>query len=128
MSHYSTIKCSLTISDLDFIKEACKELGLTFRVGGKVRFFYSHDQQTADYVISIPGSNYDVGLKRDLAGNLTLIYDKFDGSVEKVLGKDCHKLIQSTIYHKIVKHAKLNGKFVAKRYNKGESVFVEITG
>ena len=127
MSHYSTIKCTLTINDLDFIKDACKELGLTFRVGGKVRFYYTHDEQTADYVISIPGSRYDVGLKKDKQGNLELVYDKYDGSVEKVLGKDCHKLIQSTVYHKIVRHAKLNRKFVAKR-RVGDSLFVEITG
>jgi len=127
MSHYTQIKCSLTIGDLDFIKEACKELGLTFRIGGKVRFFYNHDQKTADYVISIPGSNYDVGLKADKKGNFELIYDKFDGSVERILGKDCHRLIQSTVYHKICKHAKLNGRFVAKR-RVGDSLFVEVTG
>jgi hypothetical protein len=127
MSHYSTIKVSLTISDLDFIKEACKELNLTFRIGGKVRFFYGHDQQTADYVISVPGSNYDVGLKRNLKGELELIYDKFDGSIERILGKDCHKLIQSTVYHKICKSAKLNGKVVTKK-KVGDSLFVTVTG
>jgi hypothetical protein len=115
------------VSDLDFIKEACKELGLTFRVGGKVRFYYSSNQTNADYVISIPGSNYDVGLKNDAKGGFELIYDTYDGTIEKALGKNCCKLVQSTVYHKIMKHAKLNGKLVTRKF-KGESLYVEVSG
>lgn len=126
MSHYTTIKVKLHENDIDALKMACKELGLEFGGKGRVRFYYDRNQVTADYVIKIPGCPYDVGLQKDpITGDLTLVYDKYEGLVEKVLGVDCAKLVQSTVYNKIAKQAKLKGYFVAKRVEK-DSVFVEI--
>ena len=126
MSHYTTIEVKLNIYDISAIKDACKELGLTLRGRGKIRYFYTHDQVTADYVISIPNCPYDVGLVKDEKGNLKIVYDDFQGKVEQILGKNCSKLVQSAIFHKIKRAAQLKGKFISKRVMVKDSVFVEI--
>jgi len=125
MSHYTTLACKLTISDVEAMKDAAKELGLHFKVGGKVRYYYSHGVQNADYVISIDGCPFDVGIIKEPNGNLRLVYDDYQGHVEKVLGKGCHKLIQSTIFHKIRRACNQKGRPILKRMEKGK-MMVEI--
>lgn len=127
MSQYTTFgKINLCIYDLDAIKDACQELHLSFRVGGTVRYYWGHNQITADYVISIEGCPYDVGLIKDEFGNFKLVYDTYGGHVEKALGKGCHRLVQSAIFHKIRRACNQRGKPIIRRQGK-TSVFVEIT-
>lgn len=119
MSHYSTV--TVKIDDVNAVKDACKELGLIIKEKGTIRYYYNQGHTTADYVISIPNCPYDVGLVKDpLTGNYNLVYDKYGGHVEKVLGVNCCKLVQSATYHKIAKHAKLKGFFITKQDNKGK--------
>jgi hypothetical protein len=114
MSHYSTHNTKL--NDIDSIKDACNELGLTIKEGGTVRYYSSQGQVKADYVISWSGSPYDVGLVKDkITGNFNLVYDSYQGYVEKKLGKGCTKLIDSSTFHRIAKKAKLKGYFLTKK-------------
>ena len=115
MSHLSTHMSKL--SDIDSIKDACNELGLTIKAGGRPRYYSgTHGSPECDYVISWSGSNYDVGLKRDeKTGTYNLVYDSFTGAIEKKLGKGCSKLVQSATYHKIAKKAKGYGYFIQKK-------------
>lgn len=125
MSHYSTIK--VKIDDIEAVRDACEELGLTLKGKGKVRFYYSHNQIEADYVISIPGCPYDVGLVKDMSGEYSLVYDKFGNHVEKVLGENCHKLVQAAVYHKVKRQAKMRGFFVQKKVNDKGNLVVTLT-
>lgn len=113
MSHYSTI--AVELNDIESIKAACSELNISVKERGKIRYYFSQGVADADYVLSIQGCPYDVGLVKDpKTGNFNLVYDKYGGHVEKVLGKNCSKLVQSATYHRIVKKAKLKGFFVSR--------------
>jgi len=126
MSHYSTHTTKL--NDLDSIKAACTELNLTIKEGGRIRYYSSMGQVNADYVISIQGCPYDVGLVKDQkTGNYNLVYDTWQGYVEKHLGKGCEKLIKSAIFHKIAKKAKGYGYFIQKKDTEKGTVQMTLT-
>ena len=115
MSHYSTV--SVNLDDEASIKAACNEMNLKIRLNSKVKGYYGHGDTVCDIVIEIEGSPYEVGLRRNGKGGYDLIYDKFGGHVEKVLGKDCKKLVESATYHKVTKTARKLG-FMIQRKNK----------
>jgi hypothetical protein len=100
---------------LESLKEACKKLKLKFNQGAKTyrwygRFMNDYDGADAahklgidpkDYgkcshSISVPGSDYDIGLiKNPKTGNYRLIYDFFGHNgktIEKVVGHSCELL------------------------------------
>jgi len=125
MSHLSSLTSKL--DDIEAIKDACKELGLSIREGGTVRYYYQQSNTKADYIISIPGCNYDVGLSKDVkTGTYNLIYDKYGNYVESKLGKNCSKLVQSATYHKLARGAKLKGCFISKKVTDKGTLKVEI--
>jgi len=117
MSHYSQFVSKL--NDIDSVRLACEELGLSIRENSTVRGYYSDNQSVkADFVVSWLGCQYEVGLVRDAkTGHFTLVYDTWQGNVEKKLGKGCIKLIESANFHKIAKKAKLKGYFINRRDN-----------
>jgi hypothetical protein len=104
------------LSDADSVKDACKEMGWTIKEDATVRYYSSYGTVKADYVISAPGCPYDVGLVKDpKTGNYNLVYDSYQGHVEKVFGKGCEKLIMSANFHRIAKKAKAKGYFIQKK-------------
>ena len=112
MSHTSLVQAN--ISDLESVQEACKELNLSIRKGGIVKSYYN--DKTADYVISIQGCPYEVGLVwNNKEKKYNLLYDSYGGHIENKLGKNCGKLVQSAAFHKVAKAAKLKGFFVSKK-------------
>jgi hypothetical protein len=121
MSHYSTI--AVNLDDEASIKAACNELDLKFRLNSKVKGYYGHGE-TCDMVIEIQGSPYEVGLRRNGKGGYDLIYDKFGGHVEKVLGKDCKKLVESATYHKVTKTARKLGYLIQRKNKQGGGIQV----
>ena len=126
MSHYSTHTSKL--NDADSVKDACKELGWTIKENGVVRYYSNYGTVKADYVISAPGCPYDVGLVKDLkTGNYNLVYDTYQGHVEKVFGKGCEKLIKSATFHRIAKKAKGYGYFIAKKDTEKGTVKMTLT-
>ena len=128
MSHFSRI--AVQLDDIEAIKEACKELGVTLSAGkARVAGYYGdRGSIEADHVISIAGCHYQVGLvKNEVTGNYDLVYDKFSGEVEKKLGNNCSKLVQSATYHKVARHAKLKGYFITKKLTDKGTLHVELT-
>jgi hypothetical protein len=117
MSHFSQFVSKL--NDLDSVKAACDELGLSIRANSTVKGYYSDSRSVkADFVISWPDCQYEVGLVRDAkTGHFTLVYDTWNGNVEKKLGKGCVKLIESANFHKIAKKAKLRGYSINRKDN-----------
>jgi hypothetical protein len=120
MSHLSTHTSK--VNDIDSIKDACNELGLVIKTGGKPRY-YAGTQGSPEcaYVISWKDGRYDVGVQKDeKTGSFRFVYDEYTGEVEKKLGKHCSKLVQSATYHKIAKKAKGYGYFIQKKEEKGK--------
>jgi len=126
MSHLSTHTSKL--NDLDSLKDACNELGLTIKAGGRPRYYSgAQGSPECDYVISW-GSNYEVGLQKDVkTGNFRLVYDEYTGAVEKKLGKGCSKLVESATYHKIAKKAKGYGYFIQKKDTEKGTIQMTLT-
>lgn len=128
MSHFTRHECKL--DDMEAIKEACKELGVTLSEGkARVQGYYgAHGSIEADRVITVPGTHYQVGLvKNEKTGNYDLVYDGYDGTIEAKLGKGCHKLIQSATFHKIARPARLKGFFITKKETNTGKIHVELT-
>jgi len=109
MSHMTMQKSSL--SDADAIKAACQDMHLKIREHAKPTYYQGRKGDVVcDYVISLPGTEYEVGLKWNaMTRGFDLYYDKWNGYVENVLGKGCEKLIQSEAFHKILGDAALRG-------------------
>jgi hypothetical protein len=113
MSHYSQVQSEM--NDIDAIKKACADLGLTITQGGSVSGYYGKGSN-ADWVINIPGVNYEVGLVKDqITGNYRMVYDKWNGSVESKLGENCRKLVQASTFQKFAPAAEERGWLVAER-------------
>ena len=107
MSHYSQVTSEM--NDIEAVKKACRDLGLTITAGGQVGGYYGKGS-TSDWVISGIGGKYEIGLVKDQAsGNFRMVYDKFDGSIEGKLGMDCHRLTQSVTFHKFAETAESMG-------------------
>jgi hypothetical protein len=56
-----------------------------------------------------------------------LVYDKFGGHVEKVLGKDCKKLVESATYHKVTKTARKLGYMIQRKNKEKGGIQVILT-
>ncbi len=114
MSHVTAI--NIEIKDLEALKAACDELGLSFRLGQTTwKWFgtwmddYSRSDAaykngyppdlygTGEHAIHVLGSDYEIGVCRIPAtGKLTLIYDFFGSGdvIARMVGKSCEKLRQ----------------------------------
>ena len=127
MSHVATI--DIVISDLDALEAACKENGWRLMRGQKTYKWYGtwvNDYHGADaaykhgvnpksygkceHAIKVGGAGaYEIGVSRNEAGDLVLIWDFYGGSIEKACGKDCHKLFESYTKHVVTKKMKAKG-------------------
>ncbi len=124
MSHFSTV--SVNLDDEASIKAACNEMDLKFRINSKVKGYYGAGE-TCDIVIEVPNSPYEVGLRRNGKGGYDLIYDRFGNHVEKVLGKNCKKLVESATYHKVTKTARKLGYMIQRKDKQGGGIQVVLT-
>jgi hypothetical protein len=90
MSHWSTAKTNIT--DVNALKEACSMLKLNLVENSYARG-WNGQKLKADYVIKLDG-RFDVALVKD-GDAYSIMADMYDGSVEKVIGKDGNKLKQA---------------------------------
>jgi len=109
MSHMTMQKTAL--DDAEAIKASCLDMHLKIRENAKPTYYSGRKGDVVcDYVISLPGTDYEVGLKYNaMTQSFDLYYDKWNGYVENVLGQGCSKLIQSAAFHKILGDAQLRG-------------------
>ncbi len=130
MSHVASV--DLQVTDLEALKSACKELGLTFMEGQTTyKWFgrwmndysaedaaYLHGINPEDYgkcvhAIKVPGATYEIGVIKHPSGKgFGLIYDFYGsggGPIMKTLGKGCEKIKQFYGLHKAEKLARSRG-------------------
>src|SRR5687767_10764483 len=90
MSHFTTIKTQ--IKDIEALRSACKEMGLTVLEKTEARGF-AQQTKRGDYVIQLKGP-YDIALNKQPDGSFGLTTDWWDGHVEKEVGPNFGKLLQ----------------------------------
>jgi hypothetical protein len=111
MSHFTTLKTE--IKDIEALRAACEELGLTLLQHSDARGYY---QQTlkGDFVIRLKGP-YDVALNRQPDQSYALTADWWDGHVEREVGRNFGRLLQLYGVHKASREAKRRGLTVRRQ-------------
>ncbi|MDE2100946.1 MAG: DUF1257 domain-containing protein [Patescibacteria group bacterium] len=146
MSHVVSIKTEFR--DIEAVKRACSELGLTFKENQKTirwfgRWVNDYDAEdaayklgidpklygTCDHAIEVPNCNYDIGLlKNPETGGYKLYFD-FYGEGHKIqaaLGNNGQKLLQYYAAHKLAMESKLKG-YMVQRKSVGDKLELTIT-
>lgn len=147
MSHVVVV--DIEIKDLEMLKKACEDLGLVFKENKKTYKWYGRsvgdyklpDGFTAselgkcEHALSIKNNDsaYEIGVVKSKKNSesYSLLWDFWNGGygLEKVVGKDCHKLINSYSKNVARKHVldkvKSQGWSYVEAYNDqtGETVF-----
>ena len=83
MSHFTEIKSQ--IKDIEALRLACQELGLTLLRRAEARSYYENKTK-GDYVIRLKGP-YDIALNKRQDGTYGLTADLWQGHVEKEVGQ-----------------------------------------
>ena len=112
MSHFVTIKTQ--IKDIEALKSACGEMGLTVEENALARG-YSGQTHKGHYVVRLKGP-YDIALNRQDNGSYQLTTDWYDDHVEKEVGKDFGRLLQSYGVWKTAMEASRKGYMVCLLY------------
>lgn len=105
MSHFTTIKTQ--IKDVQALRSACQELGLSLLQNAEARGYYTNTTQ-GDYVIKLKGP-YDVAVNEQKDGSFGLTADFWEGHVEKEVGKNYGRLMQLYAVHKATQEARKKG-------------------
>ena len=124
MSHFVTIKTQ--IRDIEALRAACSELGLTVLQNAKARGYGGSEVQ-ADYVIRLKGP-FDVALNQQKDKTHALSTDWWGGHVEKEIGKDYSKLMQLYAGHKAIREARKKGHLVKRQNQQDGSIKLVIQG
>lgn len=127
MSHVATV--DLQILDLDALKAACEEIGLIWKEGQKTYRWYQkwmndygkddaaykngikpEDYGKCEHAIGTKSNGYEIGVVKNPKGKgYVLIWDFFDGTIEKAAGKQCDKLFKTYSKNVAVKQVKRLG-------------------
>lgn len=122
MSHMVEVK--LRIKDLSALRAACNELGFEFIENQKTYKWFGRwvgdspmpegmtkaDLGKCDHAIKVPGSTYEVGLRKQADGSFTLAYDWWNsGGLKDKLGQNAGPLVQSYAKHKAVRELRRKG-------------------
>lgn len=124
MSHFTTIETQ--IRDIEALKSACNELGLTFVQNGQARGYGSRTYQ-GECVIKLKGP-FDIALNRQANGSYQLITDWWDGHVEKEVGRNFSRLIQLYGVHKAEIEARRKGCSVSRYCLNNGAIKLTISG
>lgn len=149
MSHVVSIKTEF--KDLDAVKAACAELGLTFKENQKTIRWYGRwvndyaaedaayklgidpkQYGTCDHAIEVPGSGYDVGLlKNPATGGYKLYFDFWSShgkTIQAAIGKNGETLLKYYAAHKTTMEAKRKGWLVQRTQKPTGELVLQITG
>jgi hypothetical protein len=145
MSHIATIKTQIT--DLEAVKLACKELGLTFLENQTTCKFWPSwgraQEHPCSHAIALPVGTYEMtlGLVREKDGSYTLVGDDMlhlDDvmTCRLILGRDTNplgskygKFLQAYGLNKATMEAKRKGYIVTRKYvPNSTSVQLVVTG
>ena len=132
MSHVATV--DLVFKDLEALKKVCEDLGLIWKENQKTYRWYGtwvrdyHAQDAAykngidpknygkcEHAIGTKANGYEIGVCKNPNGDgYVLVWDFYDGTIEKVVGKQCHKLYQSYSKNVVMKKVKYKGYILKK--------------
>jgi len=124
MSHFTTIKTQ--IKDIDALRSACGELGLSLLQNADARGYYENKIK-GDFVIRLKGP-YDVALQRQKDNSYGITADLWAGHVEKEVGKNYGRLLQLYAVHKATKEARRKGHFVSRSTKRDGTIKLVIAG
>jgi hypothetical protein len=124
MSHFTTIKTQ--IKDIEALRSACKEMGLTVLQNTTARGYGGSTRQ-GDFVIKLNGP-FDIALNKQPDNTYDLTTDYWMGHVEKEVGKDYSKLIQLYGVHKTTIEARKKGLSVLRRQKQDGSIKLVLMG
>ena len=124
MSHFTTIKTQ--IRDVEALRMAVKELGLTLAENASARGYASNETK-GDYVIRLKGP-YDVALNKTEGGAYGLTTDWWDGHVEKEMGANFGRLLQLYGVHKTMIESRKRGRLVRRQAQANGSIKLTIGG
>ena len=110
MSHFTSIQTQ--IKDIEALRQACGELGLTLLQNTEARGYYENKIR-GDFVIQLKGP-YDIAVQKQKDGTFGLTSDLFAGHVEKEVGSNYGKLLQLYDVHKAMKEARRKGHLVTR--------------
>mgnify|MGYP001575209660 CR=1 FL=1 len=92
MSHMRTYTTS--IRSIPALALACQRLNLTFHENQKTAQYYGKQLDTCEHAISIPDTNYQVGVVKNVDATYALRADFFDSQVRKAIGENGLRLVQ----------------------------------
>ena len=124
MSHFTEIKTQ--IKDIEALRSACQELGLTLLQNADARGYYENKTK-GDYVVQLKGP-YDIALNKQQDGTFGLTADLWQGHVEKEVGPGYGKLLQLYGVHKATIEARKKGLSVLRRPQQNGSIKLVLMG
>src|ERR1039457_5181597 len=124
MSHFTEIKTQ--IKDIEAIRSACQEMGLTLLQNADARGYYENKTK-GDYVIKLKGP-YDIALNKQPGCTFGLTADLWQGHVEKEVGQGYGKLLQLYGVHKATIEARKKGLSVLRRQQQNGSIKLVLMG
>ena len=126
MSHFTTIQT--TIKDLESLRDACVELGLSLLDKTPARG-YAGTHRKADHTIRLSGP-YDIAVdpapERD--GTYGLTTDWWDGHVAREVGEGFCKLLQGYGVHKTMREARSRGLRATRHLEPDGSILLTLEG
>jgi hypothetical protein len=145
MSHLVSIKAELT--DLDAIKAACKDLGLTFKQGQTSYAWWGYSVGDyplpagftkamlgkCEHAIGVPGTTWEIGLAKNPNGKGWVpLFDFYGPQGQPILdaigGQSGGKFIQAYGVNKQLAHAKKLGLHATKQIQKNGSIVLRVSG
>src|SRR3974377_1660112 len=118
MSHFTEIKTQ--IKDIEALRLACQELGLTLLQNAQARGYYENKTK-GDYVIQLKGP-YDIALNKQPDGTFGLTADLWNGHVEQEVGPSYGKLLQLYGVHTPMREARRKGHMVRRSQQKDGAI------
>jgi hypothetical protein len=75
-----------TIKNIKTLEKACKSLGLKLDLNKKQAQYWAGNKMQCDGVISCPGSNYEIALKKEEDGSYKMYMDSYCPVLSKKVG------------------------------------------
>ena len=124
MSHFTTIQTE--VRDLNALQDACSEMDLTLCHAMHARG-YGHTRRKAAHVIRLKGP-YDIAVDPNPDGTYELATDWWGGHVEKEVGPNYGRLLQSYGVHKTLREARTRGLRATRRVEADGSILLTLEG
>ena len=124
MSHFTTINTQ--IKDIEALRSACTELGLSLLQKANARGYVSNTSK-GEFVIRLKGP-YDIALNKQKDGSYGITSDLWAGHVEKEVGTKYGRLLQLYAVHKATREARKKGHFVTRSAKQDGSIKLVIAG